>query len=165
MSSLFNLGIRSLADTYLSFWQPGLPCWLRIKQVVPELVKPVHDVSALGFQPAVSGGQSGVVDIPIVPPPEVREVTRHNIGLSGGRLRIGARVFLISHTFVINRMAQVGFTDPEQVFSDGSVVGFFYDGRIFNMESVTHEDQAGQPIFWTIVGNAIEILSQQPLST
>jgi hypothetical protein len=165
MSSNFNFGLRSLYDTQLRFFQPGLPCYLRIDNLSPDVRGTVGSVAALGFQPTVSGNLSGVTDILIDPPPEVKEVPWRNIGLNLARLRFGARIFTISHTFVANRQALLAFTDPEQVFRDASVQGILYSGRIYNMESVTHEDLAGQPIIWTIIGNAIEVQSQQPLST
>src|SRR5208283_3517867 len=89
-------GLRSLADTFLRYYQPGLPCWLRLQNQVMQS----GDPSALGFMPAVTGAPTGIQDVQIDPPPDVKEVSLHNIGILGGRLQFGARTFLVSHTFV-----------------------------------------------------------------
>lgn len=145
-------GIRSLADTFFRYFQPGLACFLRFQAVGTD-----DSVWAgMGFMPTVTGGVSGVMDVPIDPPPDVREVSMHNIGIMGGRLQFGARTFLISHTFVINQMNVRSLTDPYMVWRDPMVMGLFYNGRLFTIESITHEDVGGETTLWNLVCNAHE---------
>lgn len=148
-------GMRSLADTFFRYFQPGLCCYLRL-QVVDTTTT---SYGQLGFQPTVTGaqpGQSGIFDILIDPPADVREVSMHNIGISGGRLQFGARTFLISHTFVLNQMAERSFTDPYQVWRDPSVIGLYYNQRLFSIESISHEDVGSETTLWQLICNASE---------
>jgi len=36
------------------------------------------------------------------------------------------------------------------------VVGLFYNQRLFNIESVTHDEYAGQTLVWSLICNANE---------
>src|SRR6266700_5521997 len=121
-------GLRSLADCFLRYWQPGLPVYLRRKNVKDTEAA----YSTLGFQPSVSGVAGGFTDTIIDPPADVREVSLHNIGILAGRLNFGARTFLISDLFVQNQMQVFNYTDPYLVWRDTSVVGFFYNQRLFS---------------------------------
>lgn len=145
-------GLRSLADTFLRYFQPGLPCFLRLQSVPSEDT----EYGRLGFMPTVTGDISGIQDIPVDPPPDVQEVSLHNIGIMGGRLQFGARRFLISNLFVINQMAQRNLDDPYQVFRDPSVMGLFYNRRLFSIESITHEEVGGETTLWSLVCNSSE---------
>lgn len=148
-------GIRSLADTFLRYFQPGLPCWLRIQN---QLAVP-GDPSSIGFMPSVTGAQTGFYDVRIDPPPDVKEVSLHNIGILGGRLNFGARTFMVSNAFVLGRMRDMEYKDPLQVWRDPSVIGFYYDGRLFSIESITHEDVGSQATMWFLVCNSNEFLT------
>lgn len=148
-------GIRSLADTFLQYFQPGLPVYLRRQQVL----NTSNDYSALGFQPTVSGGLSGFYDTLIQPPADVREVSMHNIGILGGRLNFGARVFVISNKFVIEQMNLLSYTDPYQVWRDEPVIGLYYNQRLFSIESITHEDVGSHTTLWKIIANSNENVS------
>ena len=145
-------GLRSLADTFFRYFQPGLPCLLRLQNYDAGS----SDYAQIGFQPAVTGGPSGVFDFPIDPPPDVQEVSLHNIGIMGGKLQFGARRFLISNLFVQNQMLIRNLTDPYQVWRDPLVVGLFYNSRIFTIESVTHEEVGGETTLWNLVCNSFE---------
>jgi hypothetical protein len=109
--------------------------------------------------PAVTGGLSGVFDVLIDPPPDVRDVSLHNIGIMGGRLQFGARTFLISNLFVLNQMEERKFTDPYQVWRDPSVMGLFYNNRLFSIESITHEEVGSETTLWQLICNAPEFAS------
>lgn len=109
--------------------------------------------------PAVTGALSGFQDIPVDPPPDVQEVSLHNIGIMGGRLQFGARRFLISNLFVLNQMAVRNLSDPYQVFRDPLVVGLYYNSRLFSIESITHEDVGGETTLWSLVANSSELSS------
>src|SRR6266566_839369 len=146
-------GLRSLADCFLRYWQPGLPVYLR-RQNVQDTAK---DYAALGFQPPVINNQGGFSDTIIDPPPDVQDVSMHNIGILGSRLNFGARTFLISDLFVLNQMQLMSYTDPYLVWRDTPVVGLFYNQRLFSLESITHEEVGGATTLWKIIGNAMEL--------
>lgn len=145
-------GLRSLADTFLRYFQPGLPVYLRTQNFSTT----AGDFSALGFQVSVTGGPAGINDQLITPPADVQEVSLHNIGILGARLNFGARTFIVSHTFVLNQMQLLGYTDPYQVWRDESVIGLVYNQRLFTIESITHEDVGGLPTLWKLIGNSQE---------
>jgi len=149
----FGSGIRWLLDAHQRFFRAGLPAYLRTKNVDDSQQEYVK----LGFQWTPTGNQAtGFTDIRILPPPQVDEVSLHNIGLNQARLQFGARTFRISHTFVKARMIELNYTDPYKVFRDRAVVGLFYNGRLFSIESITHEEVAGETVLWNIVANATE---------
>ncbi len=148
-------GIRSLADGFLRYFQPGLPVYLRQQNVATE----AGDYSSLGFTPTFTGqlvGPTGFTDTLIDPPADVQEVSLHNIGVIGARLQFGARMFLISNLFVQKQINQFGYTDPYQVWRDPSVVGLYYNQRLFSIESITHEDVGSEATLWKLVCNSSE---------
>lgn len=151
--------LRNMMDNWLRYFQPGLPVYLRVQNVSVD----TEDAFALGFQPTVSG-DSGITDYLISPPAEVLPVSTHDIGMSGGRLQFGAKTFSISNTWVLQRMSQMGYTDPYQVWRDPSVVGFYHDGRLYAIESVVHRDLASQAVIWQLVCNSLENASSSPLN-
>lgn len=150
--------IRRVQDCHLEFSKPGLKVYLRTKNVVDNNM----DYVRLGFQWAPTGAQQkGITDTLITPPPDVKAVSSHMIGISGGRLTLGAHHFLISHTFVKNQMAALGYTDPRQVFRDKSVIGIVYDRRIFSIEDLLPDSISDQTIRWDVTANMVEeIISQ-----
>jgi hypothetical protein len=145
-------GIRSLADTFLRYFQPGMPCYLRMQQVDAAGTP----YGQIGFMPAVTGAMSGFQDILVDPPAEVTEVSLHNIGIMGARLQFGARRFLISNLFVINQMEEQELKDPYQVWRGPLVMGLFYNQRLFSIESITHEDIGSETTLWNLVCNSHE---------
>jgi hypothetical protein len=150
-------GLRSLADTFLRYWQPGLPVYLRYQ----EQVNVAGDYSALGFMPSLSGNNAptGFTDVLIDPPPDVTEISLHNIGIFGGSLHFGAKIFIVSDLFVQNIMAKLNYTDARMVWVDEQVMGLYYDGRLYTILSITHEDVGGQTTLWKLVCNASENMS------
>lgn len=148
-------GIRNLSDNWMRYYQPGLACYLRLKVVNVDQ----DEFAELGFVPSVTGDLSGVTDILVDPPPDTKEVSLENIGLNSAKLRFGAREFLVSQTFVLNQMAKQGYTDMYQVWNDPLVLGFYYNNRLFTIESITHEDVGGQPTLWRLVCNASDFPS------
>jgi hypothetical protein len=155
MASNFNFGLRSLADTVFRFFQPGMPCYLRVEKSVPEKIPALSSAAQLGFQITADPTVAGFDDILIDPPPEVVEKDFKEIGLTLARLRVRDKVFTISHTFVLKEMARRRLTDMLDVWSATAVIGLFYDGRVMAIKSATHEDLAGQPVFWKVVGTAV----------
>src|SRR4051812_16362542 len=107
----FGYGVRMLLDGQQSFIRSGLTCFLRVQNFAPE-----GDWQEVGVPFVPTGAEAaktGFTDLLISPPPEVRDVSTHNIGMSGGKLMFGARYFIISHTFVETVMQQYPeITDP-----------------------------------------------------
>jgi hypothetical protein len=173
----FGFGVRALYDSHMRFWRPGLPCALRIRN----FVTPDQGYAELGFQFGPSGqisDEQGFKDVLIKPQPEVKEVSLRDIGLNQTKLMFGAKQFIISQTFVLKRMRDKGYTDPYQVFRDPSVIGIAYpvfspitpdqtgdnpnsQTRLFSIESITHDEIAGQTLAYTLLCNAQETLSSE----
>jgi len=148
-------GARYLYDQHVNYWRPGLPVFLRVRN----FVAPQTGFVELGFSFAPSGVQSldqGFTDICVKPQPEVKDISLHNIGLNQARLNFGARLFAISHTFVLKRMQEMKYTDPYQVWRDPSVIGLFYNKRLFSIEIPLHEEYGGQTLVWNLTCNAQE---------
>ena len=148
--------LRSILDAQQTISKGGLKVYLRVMNHVAsdDQVGGDDEYASYGFQTSVTGGDiSGTSDLEINPPPDVQPMSDRNIGLAGGRLRFGAHSFMISHTWVKERMADMGYDDPYQVFRDESVVGLFYDGRVFSIEDVTGEAVANEFVSWTILAN------------
>jgi hypothetical protein len=161
----WGYGVRFLYDAHLRYFRPGLPTALRIRNYV----MPTSGYVELGFQFSPTGNQifqAGFTDVPIVPPVEVwngssgKGGPQANAGLNQARLMTFSKTFIISHTFVLARMDSQGFTDPYQVWRDPSVIGLFYNTRLFSIEDIVFEEIAGQVLAWTLTGNA-----QEPATT
>jgi hypothetical protein len=153
-SGFLNIGLRMMTDTYANFWAPGLATYLRYQNSASQSA-----ASELGFQidltgPSASG--NGFTDLQILPQPTVEEVSKHNIGVSGGLLMFGAKTFLVSATFVNNIMEQRGYTDPYQVWRDPLVMGIFYNQRLYSIQSIQESDVGGQPYTWNLTCNMVE---------
>jgi hypothetical protein len=148
----FGAGVRFLQDAHMRFFQGGLQVYLRVKNFDDSQA----DFVRLGFQYSPTGQPSGFTDVLITPPPQVVDVSLHNISVSQGRLLFGARHFYISHTFVRQRMATQGYTDPYKVFRDPLVVGLYYNQRLFSIESLTHQEMSGETVYWDAVCNGQE---------
>ena len=116
----FGFGIRRLMDAHQRWVRAGLPVYLRLRNF-NLASNPLW--SQLGFSVSPSGTNTGTQDILIDPPPYIGVVSQHNIGMSEGKLRFGARTFHISHSFVIALMQQLGMTDATLVWRDPSIVG------------------------------------------
>src|SRR5271165_1257011 len=100
MGILFGAGVQMLLDGQQNYVRAGLQCFLRLQNFPPQ-----GDWQEVGvpFTPSgAAAGETGFTDLEILPPPEVLDVSTHDIGLSGGRLQFGARTFYISDTFVEN---------------------------------------------------------------
>lgn len=156
MSRLSNWGMRRTMDVASKFYEAGLPVYLRVK-----LDTQVQDTAYVqfGFQVAASGN-TVTQDLLLDPPPQVEEVSLHDIGLNTAQLQFGSRHFYISHTWVKARQEEMSYQDaagqPDfyRVFQDKSVVGLYYNSRLFTLNSITHEDLAGAPWLWHIVASS-----------
>lgn len=146
-------GLRSLADGFFRYYQPSTVCYLRKQNILNS----PGDYSSLGFQVTVTGNQlSGITDIQIDPPADVQDVSMHNIGVLGGRLNFGARIFLISHTFVQAQIDLNNYTEARQVWRDKSVIGLFYNKRLYSIESITTETVGSSTTLWKLICNTQE---------
>ena len=85
----------------------------------------------------------------------------HNLAMavqSGIALRQGARIVMVSNTFVAQRALQLGFqADPKQVFEDPTVIGIVVNGLIVSIESVVVDYTYGESATWHILGNAADV--------
>jgi hypothetical protein len=156
MTGFSAWGLRRAQDNWLRFVKPGLRAYLRImNHVVDE--SGAEEWAAYGFQhPVDVTDPSGVTDLEINPPPDVRAMSLHNIGLNAAKLYFGAHEFTISHTWVLRRMVDMGTDDPYQVFRNQQVVGLVYNNRVFSIESVQADSVNNEIIQWSVVGNMLE---------
>lgn len=157
-------------DNTQRFVRSGLKVYLRVKNF-PE----TGDNLEVGVPFTVTGSlAAGYTDYLIKPPPNVQDVSMHNIGIMAGRLNFGSRIFTISHTFVkeqldlINEDIEEEITDPLAVFRDrnglGNCLGILYDQRLFSIESITHRDVSGQTISWKLICNSLETTTSAPVN-
>lgn len=168
MGISFGNGIQFLFDAQQRYTRAGLPVYLRVKNF--------QDAGAfieVGVPFTPTGSESfytGYTDILITPPPAVQDVSLHNIGLNSAALRFGARIFIISASFVTAQLAELNngpnvstpITDPYAVFRgrDGyEALGLYYNDRVFSIESITHKEVAGVTINYKLLCNALELQS------
>lgn len=167
MGGYSNWAFRWSQERMQRFLGHGLPTYLRVQSDVGESVQS-EEFLQFGFQVSASG-QSPVQDIQIDPPAIVEEVSMHNIGLNSSVLRFGARKFTINQTWVKARQQAMGYVIPDtlpplpdyyRVFADPTVIGIFYDARLFLVVSITHDDIGTppnqQPYVWHLICNAAE---------
>jgi len=152
----FGEGIRMLLDGHYRFVRSGLRVYLRVQNFN----------NSGGFQelgvPLPAATDSGYTDIMVDPPPAVTDVSMHNIGMSGGKLLMGARSFKVNHSFVLAmRDKYKGIPDDISVFFnwDGTakVVGFVYENRMHEIVTYKHTDVAGETISWTLTCNRVDV--------
>ena len=158
MGGVSNFGMRRSMDMVSRFDRAGLPVYLRV--TVPSADPSQDEFAQFGFQAAASGALV-TQDVLIDPPPQVKQVSLHDIGLNSAQLSFGSRTFKISHSWVIVRQQLKGYWEPgtqqpdfTRVFIDPSVVGIWTDGRLFKIVSITHEDLGGRQWMWDIIGDA-----------
>lgn len=156
MSSGPNIGfgMRYLMDAYQRYMRAQLPVYLRIKNF---LDTQNQGYSQLGFRISPSGSATGITNILIDPPCSWQMVSLRNIGMSDGKLRFGARYFMVSQTFVLAQQAALGLSDPKLVFEGAQTVGLVTENLLFSIEDTSHEAAGGQIISWILTCNANEI--------
>jgi hypothetical protein len=150
-----GFGVQRLIDAQQRYIQNSrTPIMFRLRNFVP----PQNQLYAqLGFTIAPSGSMTGTSDIQITPPPMTKLISQHNIGMSEGKLRFGAREFVISGSFVDAMQSALGLSSPDQVWWCPQVVGIFAYGILFTIEQYAPEEIGGQSILWTLRTNAGEI--------
>lgn len=150
--SQFGYGIRRLIDLDMQLKRAGFPVYLRVKNFTDPQSQLAQQ---LGFAVTPSGAV-GTSDIQVVPQPAVATVSIHNIGQSNGKLRFGARTFLISDTFVEAQAAAFSVADSTTLWRQPFVVGLFSNGVLFSIEDIVNEQLTGQTITWILTCNALE---------
>lgn len=152
---LFGTGVRRLIDAQQQFTRAAHPVYLRTRDF-PDVQQ--LDAQQLGFVVAPTGtSQVGTTDTLITPPPSVTMVSIHDIGQSMGKLRFGARRFLISANWVTSIANTLGYSDETLVFRGENVVGLVLDSQLFSIEDYWHEEVAGLTVNWGCVGNSNEL--------
>lgn len=152
----FGEGIRMLLDEHYRFVRSGLSVYLRL-QNFPN--SGAFQEAGIPY-PAVQ--DSGFTDILIDPPPQVTDVSMHNIGMSAGKLSLGARNFKISHSFVLDmRTKYPDIPDDISVWKNwdnttAKVIGFVYENRMHEVATLKHTEVAGETISWTITCNRVD---------
>ena len=147
-------GIRRLVDQQMRYVNAARsPIYMRFRNFAP----PQDEMYAqLGYKISPSGNDTGTTDVLIDPPPGSRLVSMHNIGMSSGKLRFGARDFVISQTFIQAQQLALGLTTPEQLWLSKMLVGIVGYGVLWSIELYASDDVGGVPVVWTLSANANE---------
>jgi hypothetical protein len=148
----FGYGIQRVIDAQQRFLRAGHPVYLRLKNFADTQQQ---EWSQLGFQITPSGGQVGTTDVLIAPPPQVEMVSMHNIGMSNGKLMMGARYFVISASFVDAQQAAMSVATQDLVWDSPLVLGLVTDGRLFSIEDRQHKEVAGKTVIWILTCNEV----------
>lgn len=148
-------GIQRILDAQLGFVRNSLPVWVRTRNFV---VPPNTTLAGqLGFAISPTGSNVGTTDTLMQPPPAVRMVSMHNIGMSGGKLRMGARIFIFTPTSVQSVMGLVGVTDILSLVTSKQFVGLVTDGKLFSVEDIAHEEIAGVTVEVSLTANGTDL--------
>lgn len=156
-----GFGITRVLDQMLRFNRPGGQgdyAALRVKNFTDQDT-PYAQMGFI-FTPSASGALVGYTDYRIDPPPIIRLISMHNLGMAnqaGIKLLEGARDVMITDTFVEAQMIVRGFTDPKQVFEDVHTIGIIANGLLISIDSVMPDYAYGNAITWLIRGNANEL--------
>ena len=111
----------------------------------------------LGYTITPVSGPTGTQDVLIWPLPSTRLISQHNIGMSSGRLRFGARAFIISATFVNAQQSALGLSTPDQLWFCPQMVGIVGYGSLWSCEQAVPEELGGIPVVWSITCNSNEL--------
>ena len=151
----FGYGFRRLFDANQRYMRPAGPVYLRMRNFADPQMQPW---AQYGFAISPSGSSSvGTTDTLIDPPPSWKTVSMHNIGMSNGKLRFGAKEFLISHTFVKQQMSLQNVSDATLIWRGPKVVGLVENGLVCSIEQYVPDMLAGDVISWIITANVGEI--------
>lgn len=165
----FSFGSQFLFDQHQRYVRSGLKVYLRVKNF-PEQ----GDYLDVGVPFAATGTQAiGYTDIRIQPPPNVQDISLHNIGILAGRLNFGSRIFTVSNTFVKDQLEELNagssteITDPKAVFRerDGNqAIGLVYENRMFAIEDIVSRQVSGVTISWRLICNALDSVTDSPIN-
>lgn len=147
-------GLQRLIDAQQRFVRNAHPVYLRTRNFTP----PQNSLYAqLGYSITPGDAEAGTTDLCIMPRPAVRMISQHNIGMSQGKLRFGARTFVISATFVDNLNLGINQSALEAFWHGPTIVGLVVDLQLFSIEQVAHEEYGGKTVLWSIDCNANEV--------
>lgn len=146
-------GIQRILDAQQRYVRNAHPVYLRTRNFTP----PTNSLYAqLGYVITPTGEPTGTKDLEIMPRPAVRMISQHNIGMSQGKLRFGARSFIISATFVDKMNVGVDQSALEAFWRQPEIVGLVLDNQLFSIEQIAHEEFGGKTVLWTLDCNANE---------
>lgn len=166
----YGFGQRMLFDAQQRFTRSGLKVYLRVRDwLEQEDDGTASDYLEVGvpFSPTGAAAvESGYVDILIDPPPNVVPISMHNIGIMGGQIRFGSKMFWVSHTFVRSQMQALNIQDgdEENVFYDRDgkkAIGIYYDGSLYEIVNPTPHVAGGEIISWKVIGNLVDVRTSQ----
>jgi hypothetical protein len=103
------------------------------------------------------GATQGFTDILISPVPTSSMLSMHNIGMSNGKLRFGARSVRVSQSFVSAQVNAQNLTDQNLVWRGPQVLGLISENLLMSIEIIKHIEIAGQSIVWDLWVNCSEI--------
>jgi hypothetical protein len=149
-----GMGIQRLIDSQQRYVQNSrTPINIRLRN----FTQPQNDLYAqLGYTIAAVAGATGTTDVLIWPPPSTKLISMHNIGMSQGKLRFGAREFVISGSFVDAQQSALGLTSPDQLWWCPQMVGIYAYGILYTIEQYAPEELGGISVVWTVTCNANE---------
>ena len=169
--SLFADGLRMMVDEQARFTRAGLEVFLRLQNFPSTGAN--QEVGIPYVPTGVAAAQSGFTDLLIDPPPQVTDVSMHNIGMSGGKLLMGARTFNVSHTFV-KKMRETYPNIPDDIAVwfgwDGQtpVMGIVYENRMHDIVTYSHREIGGETVSWKLTCNRLDVAqdagAQQPIT-
>ena len=154
-------GLQRLLDSQQSFVRNAHAVYLRVRNFAET---PTENAlyAQLGRSITPASGETGTTDILITPTPAVRMISQHNIGQSQGKLRFGARYFLISATWVASQNPGVSQSALEAYWRGPQIVGLVLDNQLFSIEEDAHEEIGGVTVLWTLSCNAVELSGGNP---
>jgi hypothetical protein len=150
-----GFGLQRLIDAKERYERGSHPVYLRLR----EFVEPDTQLWAqMGFSISPSGtAQVGTQDVLITPQPASTMVSLHNIGMSEGKLRFGARMFTVSASFVDAQVITQTLANQDLVWRGNNVLGLVTDNLLFSIEDITHEEWQGKTISWMLTCNSNEL--------
>jgi hypothetical protein len=154
MGLAFGFGVQRLIDAAQRYVRASKPIYYRYRNFTDQ--QQVQAVG-MGFAISPSGSFVGTIDLLIDPPPQYVMISLHNIGMSEGKLRFGARRFVVSQSFVSQVIARLNLDVEEKVWRGPQFVGLVTDGQLFSVEDLAKQVLAGSTIVWELTANSNEL--------
>ena len=155
MGGYSQTGLTRTFDVMSRFVGKSLPTYLR---VLNSTTVQAEEFVQFGFQVSASG-QAVQTDVLIDPPAVVTDISLRDIGLNAAQIPFGSKRFMISQSWVSARQQSMGYLEPGtnlpdwyRVFRDPSVVGLWYNSRLFKIISIVPEATGRAPLWWTLIG-------------
>ena len=150
----FSFGVQRLIGAVQRYTGATTPVYMRFRNYA---TLPQTQAAMLGLPvtPDPLMVTPGTSDVLVDPPPSMNTLSLHDIGISGGKLRFGAKSFLIQAGWVSAQAQTFGFTDPKLVFNQA--VGVVNENMLYSIEDIQHEAVTGCIVSWILVCNANEL--------